>query len=146
MLTPDIRGEQARAHREPPYIPAREEKVGADVLLPARRPVPDPGQHEEVGGDDGDVESVQVAHGDRKSTRLNSSHGYISYAVFCLKKKKNTTKLASVVMLTRYTALCNRLLINVQVLMLCAFIAAGNDNTHYWTSLTSKLDNMSMTT
>src|SRR3989449_3204483 len=27
---------------------------------------------------------------DRKSTRLNSSHGYISYAVFCLKKKKNT--------------------------------------------------------
>src|SRR5256884_2999161 len=28
---------------------------------------------------------------DRKSTRLNSSHGYISYAVFCLKKKKKTT-------------------------------------------------------
>src|SRR2546429_920167 len=27
---------------------------------------------------------------DRKSTRLNSSHGYISYAVFCLKKKKLT--------------------------------------------------------
>src|SRR2546422_4988195 len=27
---------------------------------------------------------------DRKSTRLNSSHGYISYAVFCLKKKKNS--------------------------------------------------------
>src|SRR5574337_1371411 len=28
---------------------------------------------------------------DRKSTRLNSSHHSISYAVFCLKKKKNTT-------------------------------------------------------
>src|SRR2546429_7377160 len=28
---------------------------------------------------------------DRKSTRLNSSHGYISYAVFCLKKKNNIT-------------------------------------------------------
>src|SRR2546429_2472102 len=28
-----------------------------------------------------------VVAGDRKSTRLNSSHGYISYAVFCLKKK-----------------------------------------------------------
>src|SRR5687768_18025180 len=28
---------------------------------------------------------------DRKSTRLNSSHGYISYAVFCLKKKKIQT-------------------------------------------------------
>src|SRR2546429_2507380 len=29
---------------------------------------------------------------DRKSTRLNSSHGYISYAVFCLKKKKNKSR------------------------------------------------------
>src|SRR5687768_17621721 len=29
---------------------------------------------------------------DRKSTRLNSSHGYISYAVFCLKKKKKNKK------------------------------------------------------
>src|SRR5687768_17964029 len=29
-------------------------------------------------------------HKDRKSTRLNSSHGYISYAVFCLKKKNKT--------------------------------------------------------
>src|SRR2546422_1395021 len=29
---------------------------------------------------------------DRKSTRLNSSHGYISYAVFCLKKKKKKVK------------------------------------------------------
>src|SRR2546422_1486048 len=29
---------------------------------------------------------------DRKSTRLNSSHGYISYAVFCLKKKKKKNK------------------------------------------------------
>src|SRR3712207_9263103 len=29
------------------------------------------------------------ARGDRKSTRLNSSHANISYAVFCLKKKKN---------------------------------------------------------
>src|SRR2546422_8036274 len=30
-------------------------------------------------------------HRDRKSTRLNSSHGYISYAVFCLKKKKHAS-------------------------------------------------------
>src|SRR2546422_3632531 len=30
---------------------------------------------------------------DRKSTRLNSSHGYISYAVFCLKKKKTKKKI-----------------------------------------------------
>src|SRR2546429_1575052 len=34
---------------------------------------------------------------DRKSTRLNSSHGYISYAVFCLKKKKNNEWIAHVV-------------------------------------------------
>src|SRR5437764_14745040 len=32
----------------------------------------------------------QVVNGDRKSTRLNSSHRCISYAVFCLKKKNNT--------------------------------------------------------
>src|SRR2546429_3162581 len=31
---------------------------------------------------------------DRKSTRLNSSHGYISYAVFCLKKKTSATSSA----------------------------------------------------
>src|SRR5687768_18353199 len=31
---------------------------------------------------------IHTHNGDRKSTRLNSSHGYISYAVFCLKKKK----------------------------------------------------------
>src|SRR5256884_2514287 len=34
--------------------------------------------------------STRRLRGDRKSTRLNSSHGYISYAVFCLKKKKRT--------------------------------------------------------
>src|SRR2546422_5218878 len=39
----------------------------------------DPGERAAQGGEDRD----------RKSTRLNSSHGYISYAVFCLKKKKN---------------------------------------------------------
>src|SRR2546429_1629339 len=33
---------------------------------------------------------LRRARRDRKSTRLNSSHGYISYAVFCLKKNTNT--------------------------------------------------------
>src|SRR2546422_130821 len=33
-------------------------------------------------------EKMLAAQEDRKSTRLNSSHGYISYSVFCLKKKK----------------------------------------------------------
>src|SRR2546422_4199052 len=36
-----------------------------------------------------------AAGGDRKSTRLNSSHGYISYAVFCLKKKSRLLLLIS---------------------------------------------------
>src|SRR5258708_9871452 len=35
------------------------------------------------------ADTVNWTHGDRKSTRLNSSHQIISYAVFCLKKKKN---------------------------------------------------------
>src|SRR2546422_8046311 len=38
-------------------------------------------------------ERARAPGGDRKSTRLNSSHGYISYAVFCLKKKKTGTRL-----------------------------------------------------
>src|SRR3989449_8505384 len=43
-----------------------------------------------------DWDGLEVCHQirkrpeDRKSTRLNSSHGYISYAVFCLKKKNNS--------------------------------------------------------
>src|SRR2546430_10243496 len=45
-------------------------------------------------GDQGAVvagEQVRASYEDRKSTRLNSSHSQISYAVFCLKKKKKTT-------------------------------------------------------
>src|SRR3712207_7873768 len=38
--------------------------------------------------DNGQRQPLDVAEGDRKSTRLNSSHANISYAVFCLKKKK----------------------------------------------------------
>src|SRR2546430_12542891 len=34
-----------------------------------------------------ELRSIYVSHADRKSTRLNSSHSQISYAVFCLKKK-----------------------------------------------------------
>src|SRR2546429_1262542 len=40
---------------------------------------------------------------DRKSTRLNSSHGYISYAVFCLKKKKTTYILSTAYMIQSIT-------------------------------------------
>src|SRR2546429_7378090 len=48
-------------------------------------------------------------HADRKSTRLNSSHGYISYAVFCLKKKK-ILLLPLLVSLTPYLRITHRLI------------------------------------
>src|SRR2546430_12466909 len=38
-----------------------------------------------------------IRFGDRKSTRLNSSHSQISYAVFCLKKKKNNTTTKTII-------------------------------------------------
>src|SRR2546429_6350325 len=47
------------------------------------------GLHDELSLFAGEFSQVLVhQRADRKSTRLNSSHGYISYAVFCLKKKK----------------------------------------------------------
>src|SRR3712207_8981889 len=46
------------------------------------------GDHVGLGGDD-------LLDRDRKSTRLNSSHANISYAVFCLKKKHNSLNLLS---------------------------------------------------
>src|SRR2546422_10895383 len=42
---------------------------------------------DDVAGPGGHRVAGRTGDGDRKSTRLNSSHGYISYAVFCLKKK-----------------------------------------------------------
>src|SRR3712207_7441713 len=58
---------------EPPLTQQRIEQ------LPLRAQPPQPPGHEERAVD---------AERDRKSTRLNSSHANISYAVFCLKKKK----------------------------------------------------------
>src|SRR2546422_4116486 len=39
------------------------------------------------------ITAAAIVYSDRKSTRLNSSHGYISYAVFCLKKKKKKVRM-----------------------------------------------------
>src|SRR5207245_10680251 len=62
---------------------AREPSAGAGHLPRAAQERPDHrAQHRAV---------LRPGQGDRKSTRLNSSHGSISYAVFCLKKKNNTT-------------------------------------------------------
>src|SRR3712207_8938523 len=72
---PEVLGLGAvRGHRDPEQPPLRVVRV-ADVGQ-LRAPVaPDRGQHAP----------------DRKSTRLNSSHANISYAVFCLKKKNNNS-------------------------------------------------------
>src|SRR2546430_12513687 len=48
-------------------------------------------QHEHRGREhEGEAARIGEVGGDRKSTRLNSSHSQISYAVFCLKKQKNS--------------------------------------------------------
>src|SRR2546421_8690239 len=61
---------------------------------PGERPVPAPSEP-----------SGRVPRLDRKSTRLNSSHDQISYAVFCLKKKKRKRKRGGPIQLARhYTA------------------------------------------
>src|SRR3989449_3188666 len=62
--------------------------AGGDVLdreAPVRRRLGEVARRHHLN--EGDHARVDVAEQDRKSTRLNSSHGYISYAVFCLKKK-----------------------------------------------------------
>src|SRR5256885_9488454 len=50
-----------------------------------------------------ETECAEGAFGDRKSTRLNSSHLVISYAVFCLKKKKTTQSHVSRKSVSTYT-------------------------------------------
>src|SRR2546422_7741309 len=56
-----------------------------------RRKLPGIFRRLRIEGDIARQGGVEEEHQDRKSTRLNSSHGYISYAVFCLKKKKKKT-------------------------------------------------------
>src|SRR5687768_18140382 len=67
---------------------------GVNGTSPSEVPRPEVLDGVELGAVGRQVQPGDVV--DRKSTRLNSSHGYISYAVFCLKKKKkinnNSTK------------------------------------------------------
>src|SRR2546422_7888480 len=63
----------------------RSQPVGGDDQFQAVAP---DGQRLVISGAAEFFHQCRRAEGDRKSTRLNSSHGYISYAVFCLKKKK----------------------------------------------------------
>src|SRR5258708_38657703 len=68
----------------------RRHRYGAEYTLThvsrGARQVPEPDAREVV------AQEPRAARKDRKSARLNSSHQIISYAVFCLKKKKNNTQ------------------------------------------------------
>src|SRR5205807_3232110 len=69
--------------------------------------------------------SVGNSKGDRKSTRLNSSHLVISYAVFCLKKKKKDQTHGEIHMIVLFTFFCSgwplvdHLFFALQLLFVC---------------------------
>src|SRR2546422_6162313 len=65
-----------------------------DILNQAVRKYIKKKEHQKMKGTEPITSNCETSL-DRKSTRLNSSHGYISYAVFCLKKKKHTSELQS---------------------------------------------------
>src|SRR2546429_3265404 len=68
-----------------PLLPATDLQQTFLVLFPPDNPA---GANVKRREQPGNVAPISPRYRDRKSTRLNSSHGYISYAVFCLKKKK----------------------------------------------------------
>src|SRR2546427_7942440 len=99
----DVCSSDLRAPRRADWLhatPHRALRRVDDLDVEADRvPIPvvrsrDHGPRAGLGGEGSNVRSVDMAGGgarhdlDRKSTRLNSSHSQISYAVFCLKKKK----------------------------------------------------------
>src|SRR2546422_8231850 len=71
-------------------------------IYPHRRCFLHPRQAPGISNRDAIAVLADCADTDRKSTRLNSSHGYISYAVFCLKKKKK-----NIIQLYTLTTICH---------------------------------------
>src|SRR5438270_7144009 len=83
-------------NREPVFLPAGDLRADERPLHPATKAHQDIGVVvEATSGHEGAQVRTQcldlTACQDRKSTRLNSSHSQISYAVFCLKKKRKKT-------------------------------------------------------
>src|SRR3712207_7812909 len=78
-----------RSPRDPPLFAERLDVEDADLEEEQhdQRRLERDAEHQRHG--DGEAEPLAEPQVDRKSTRLNSSHANISYAVFCLKKKKN---------------------------------------------------------
>src|SRR2546422_5224931 len=70
-----------------PFADIRDQHPGASLVEMAHGATPERTVLSEYHGMGSTTGAFMVR--DRKSTRLNSSHGYISYAVFCLKKKNN---------------------------------------------------------
>src|SRR5690348_17737853 len=78
-----------------PYTTLFRSKRGSShtVFVPLRRDLSPPRRRENPASGGADAGSnAHREESDRKSTRLNSSHPSISYAVFCLKKKKLTNR------------------------------------------------------
>src|SRR3712207_6927706 len=90
---PHVAAVLQRPHREDRQLRADDLARQAD-LAERPRPVDDPGDDRRgAARAAGRDRHAPRRLGDRKSTRLNSSHANISYAVFCLKKKKRKKKL-----------------------------------------------------
>src|SRR5207245_11385708 len=79
----------SRPHRALPSFPTRRSSDLPDVALFNVQQLNAPG----IEGACAWFRGIMNTFEDRKSTRLNSSHGSISYAVFCLKKKKKKKKI-----------------------------------------------------
>src|SRR5438105_7142764 len=77
------------------------ERFAELIELEGVRPAPYVGRYHWVA-----LEQLDSLPEDRKSTRLNSSHEWISYAVFCLKKKKNTKKITTQDSSQRHGCMC----------------------------------------
>src|SRR5256884_7792866 len=92
-LTPDRdRGSESTQPGDPQPLPQRFPQAIRPRSLPPPHRICNQQylyrlRHRQGGGESSRI--ANAASRDRKSTRLNSSHGYISYAVFCLKKKNN---------------------------------------------------------
>src|SRR2546422_5328381 len=76
-----------------PYTTLFRSRIDAALDRMAAEAVAVHHERQRLPGRDADLLLHQVEVRDRKSTRLNSSHGYISYAVFCLKKKNQQSRL-----------------------------------------------------
>src|SRR5699024_12138176 len=110
-LLPDLLPPRSLAPRALPSFPTRRSSDLEEVSLPESRLTDEMrARLAETVGEDfvRDDHATRVSHaagrslpgrmgdaGDRKSTRLNSSHVSISYAVFCLKKKSDTSALVT---------------------------------------------------